>query len=98
MMNTDRMKFTAIRSVKLLFRLFLEIFDELKVASEINHNKLQLTFSEVEEFLKKEHNISVNLQSFLKYSNVIDEDKCKQIRKRILDYGNSLIREIETQR
>jgi len=95
-MNT--MQFTAIRAVKLLFRHFLEIFDELKFDSENNNKNLAATFKEIEEFLKTEHGVSVNLSPFLKYSNVIDENKSKQIRKRILDYGNSLIREIETQK
>jgi len=97
-MNVENMRFTAIRAVKLLFRQFLEVFDELKVEGELNNKKLEATFVEMEDFLKREHGVSVNLRSFLKYSNVVSEDKCKQLRKRILDYGNSLIREIETQR
>lgn len=97
-MNVENMRFTAIRAVKLLFRQFLEVFDELKVEGELNNKKLEETFVEMEDFLKREHSVSVNLRSFLKYSNVVNEDKCKQLRKRILDYGNSLIREIETQR
>lgn len=96
-MNSSIIKFSAIRSIKLLFKLFLEIFDELKVQGEINNQNLKNTFLEVETFLKKEHGVAVSLTPFLKYSNIIDENKSKQIRKRILDYGNSLIREIETQ-
>lgn len=97
-MNVDGIRFTAIRAVKLLFRQFLEIFDELKTESESSHKNLERTFIEIEEFVKREHGISINLIPFLKYSNPINEEKSKQIRKRILDYGNSLIREIETQR
>lgn len=92
------MRFTAIRAVKLLFRQFLEVLDELKVDGDAKHDSLRVTFLEIESFLKKEHGVAVNLLPFLKYSNPIDENKSKQIRKRILDYGNSLIREIETQR
>ena len=97
-MSMETMRFTAIRAVKLLFRQFLEIFDEIKVESENNNRNLKITFDEIEDFLKKEHGVVVNLQPFLKYSNVVDENKSKQIRKRILDYGNNIIREIETQR
>jgi hypothetical protein len=92
------MRFTAERAVKLLFKLFLEILDEQKVQNEDNQKNLEITFLELEEFLKKEHGISINLISYLKYSNNLDDNKIKQLRKRILDYGNSLLREIENQR
>jgi ABC-type phosphate/phosphonate transport system substrate-binding protein len=92
------MRFTAERAVKLLFKLFLEILDEQKVENEENQKNLEKTFLELEDFLKKEHGISVNLISYLKYSNNLDDNKIKQLRKRILDYGNSLLREIENQR
>jgi hypothetical protein len=92
------MRFTAERAVKLLFKLFLEILDEQKVENEDNQKNLEKTFLELEDFLKKEHGISINLISYLKYSNNLDDNKIKQLRKRILDYGNSLLREIENQR
>jgi ABC-type phosphate/phosphonate transport system substrate-binding protein len=92
------MRFTAERAVKLLFKLFLEVLNELKVENEENQKNLEKTFLELEDFLKKEHGISVNLISYLKYSNNLDDNKIKQLRKRILDYGNSLLREIENQR
>jgi len=92
------MRFTAERAVKLLFKLFLEILDEQKVENEENQKNLEKTFLELEVFLKKEHGISINLISYLKYSNNLDDNKIKQLRKRILDYGNSLLREIENQR
>ena len=97
-MNFYNMRFTAERAVKLLFKLFLEILDEQKVESEENQKNLEKTFLELEDFFKKEHGISVNLISYLKYSNNLDDNKIKQLRKRILDYGNSLLREIENQR
>ena len=97
-MNFYNMQFTAERAVKLLFKLFLEILDEEKVEHEENQKNLEKTFLELEDFLKKEHGISVNLISYLKYSNNLDDNKIKQLRKRILDYGNSLLREIENQR
>lgn len=97
-MNFYNMRFTAERAVKLLFKLFLEVLNELKVENEENQENLKKTFLELEDFLKKEHGISVNLISYLKYSNNLDDNKIKQLRKRILDYGNSLLREIENQR
>ena len=97
-MNFYNMRFTAERAVKLLFKLFLEILNEAKVENEANQKNLEKTFLELEDFLKKEHGISVNLISYLKYSNNLDDNKIKQLRKRILDYGNSLLREIENQR
>ena len=97
-MNFYNMRFTAERAVKLLFKLFLEVLNELRVENEENQENLKKTFLELEDFLKKEHGISVNLISYLKYSNNLDDNKIKQLRKRILDYGNSLLREIENQR
>lgn len=97
-MNFYNMRFTAERAVKLLFKLFLEILDELKVENEDNQENLEKTFLELEDFLKEKHGISINLISYLKYSNNLDDNKIKQLRKRILDYGNSLLREIENQR
>jgi hypothetical protein len=92
------MQFTAVRAVKLLFKSFLEIIDELRVENDSKIDDLHKTLEDLEVFLKKEHGISICLTSYVKYTNVLDEHKTKQIRKRILDYGNSLLREIETQR
>lgn len=92
------MQFTAVRAVKLLFRLFLEILDELKVENDAKIENLNKTLEDLENFIKKEHQISINLTSHVKHTNILDESKMKQLRKRILDYGNSLLREIETQR
>jgi hypothetical protein len=97
-MNFYNIRFTAERAIKQLFRTFLEILDELKIENDKNCKDLEKTFLEIESFLKKEHNISINLLSYLKYNNNLDENKLKQLRKRILDQGNSLLREIETQR
>lgn len=94
----NTMQFTAVRAVKLLFKSFLEILDELRVENDSKIEELKRTFSDLELFLKKEHGVSISLTSYVKYTNVLDEPKMKQIRKRILDYGNSLLREIETQR
>lgn len=92
------MQFTAVRAVKLLFKSFLEILDEIRVENDSKIENLNQTLFELEAFLKKEHGVSISLTSYVKYTNVLDEHKVKQIRKRILDYGNSLLREIETQR
>jgi hypothetical protein len=94
----NTIQFTAIRAVKLLFKQFLEILDELKVENNSKIEDLQTTLVELEGFLKKEHGISVSLTSYIKYTNIFDENKMKLLRKRILDSGNALIREIETQR
>jgi IS4 transposase len=92
------MQFTAVRAVKLLFKLFLEIIDEIRVENNVKLDELNKTLEDLEIFLKKEHGISISLTSYMKYSNVLDDHKMKQLRKRVLDYGNSLLREIETQR
>lgn len=94
----NTMQFTAVRAVKLLFKNFLEILDELRVENDSKVKELEDTLEELEIFLKKEHGISVCLKTYVKYVNMLDESKVKQLRKRILDYGNSLLREIETQR
>lgn len=94
----NTMQFTAVRAVKLLFKNFLEILDEIRAENDAKIEDLRVTFVDLEEFLKKEHGVSISLTSYIKYSNVLDENKMKQIRKRVLDYGNSLLREIETQR
>lgn len=91
-------EFTAVRAVKLLFKLFLEILDELKIENDTKIKNLNNTLEDLEFFLKKEYGISASLTSHVKYVNLLDEDKMKQLRKRVLDYGNSLLREIETQR
>jgi len=99
MMNLiGTMQFTAVRAVKLLFKLFLEILDELRVENDAKLQDLNQTFLELEVFLKKEYGISVSLIPYIKHTNMLDENKMKQLRKRVLDYGNSLLREIETQR
>jgi hypothetical protein len=92
------MQFTAVRAVKILFRLFLEILDELKTENDAKIENLNNTLHDLEDFIKKEHGITISLTTYVKYANIFDEAKMKQLRKRVLDYGNSLLREIETQR
>ena len=97
-MYMSPMQFTAIRVAKCLFKQTLEIVDEIKTANDAEIQKLAKTLQELEIFIKKESGISVSLAPYAKFVNVLDEDKNKQIRKRVLDYGNALIREIETQK
>lgn len=91
------MQFTAVRAVKLLLKLSLEILDELKIENDLKINELKISLEDLEAFLKREYSISVHLAPYVKYTNPLNEDKKRQLRKRILDTGNSLIREIETQ-
>ncbi len=89
--------FSGVRAAKLLFKQTLEIVDEIRVENDVKIAELKKTLEGLEKFIKKEHNISVSLVRFADYTNVLTEAKVAAIRKRVLDTGNALIREIESQ-
>lgn len=94
-MFTKALYFGAIRRVKLLFKFMLEMLAEIKTEHEISVKKLDCTLQDIEKFIKEKHGVDVPLRQLVRHSDFLDEDKSKLYRKRILDYGNALVREIE---
>jgi ribonucleotide reductase alpha subunit len=68
------------RNIKILFKSFLVLLEDLHKEHEINFSKL-------------EDNIPEKYKSIVSQANYFDEEKLKYIRKKVLDMGNEMIRD-----
>lgn len=93
--NTKALYFGAIRRLRLLFKFMLEMLAEIKAEHEISVKKLNLTLVDIERFVKEKHGIDIQLNQMVRHADFLDEEKAKLYRKRILDYGNALVRELD---
>lgn len=72
------------RQIKFLFKSFLEILEEIQGNHEINFNKLR-------DSLPEEH------QELIDMADYFDDDHYEIYRKKILDLGNSVLRDYNSE-
>ena len=70
--------------VKFLFKSYLLMLEDLKKAHEINFNKLY-------DELPEEHHGLINMADYF------DEDYYQNYRKKVLDIGNSVLRDYNSE-
>lgn len=98
-MDEDRelIVFSSVRKVILTFKNDLEIISEIKKEHDISLSKLYSSLEDFEVFLKNKYNIDLELTHLANHAEFLDDAKMGIIRKRVLDFGNSMRREIETE-
>lgn len=87
--------FAGIRGIVLTFKHDLDVIAEIKKEHDSSIKKLCDSLEEYEVFLKEKYGIDIELCHLSKHADFLDDEKMSIIRKRILDYGNSLRREVE---
>lgn len=94
--DRDIYVYGGIRRIVLAFKHNLEILAEIKREHDTSLEKLSQSLCDYEIFLKDKYGIDVELNHLLNHADYLDEQKIAIYRKRILDYGNTLKREMET--
>lgn len=74
--------FKIKRVITTLFKSHLELIEDLTVEHDAALNKL-------------DENLPAQYKPYVDLANHMTEEKCEQLRKRILDKGNSSYKEIE---
>ena len=96
MLNENEIvKFSTLRGITLMFKNNLDVISELKAEHDKNVENLKRSLSDIEEFIKNRYNINISLLHLANHIDYLDSEKMQRIRKNILDYGNSIKREIE---
>lgn len=88
------LRFRAEKRISRMTAFGLTIINELKIEQENQLWKLGESLLEIEEFLNQKHKIDIDLAHLAKHGVFLDEAKMKAIRKRFLDYGGELQREL----
>jgi hypothetical protein len=93
--DKDIYVFNGTRRIKLLFKFCLDMLTEIKKEHDTNLEKLVNSLSDFEDFLLDKEKIKIELAHLANHSDYLDDSKMAILRKRVLDYGNALIREME---
>ncbi len=87
--------FAGVRKIVLVFKHDLDVISEIKKEHDISLSKLYNSLEDIEVFLKDRHGIEIELTHLTNHAEFLDDEKMSIIRKRVLDYGNTLKREME---
>lgn len=94
---TDDEIFRQTRRIVSFWNFFLSLVEDIKIEHDSMVDKLGESLANLEDFCESK-GISIEMCHLTNYANFLDEAKIKQIRKKILDHGNNLKREIESEK
>ncbi len=80
-----------------MFSLCLDIIAEIKTEHDIAIDQVGQALSELEDFIE-EQGMKVNLTHLINLFDFLNDEKIKIYRKRILDHGNNLKRELDQEK
>ncbi len=86
--------FGGVRKITLMFKHSLDMLAEIKKEHDNSVSKLRESLEDI-EMLLEEKGFSVQLSHLANHADYLDENKMGIYRKRTLDYGNALRREME---
>ncbi len=87
--------FASIRKIILTFKHDLNVLSEIKREHDASLNKLHASLEDFEVFLREKHGVDIELTHLVNHAEFLDDDRMAMIRKRILDFGNTMKREME---
>lgn len=90
----DVQRFRAEKRIDNMMVFGLNVLREIKDAQDSQMEKLSDSLEEIEAFLLEKHGIQIDLAHLAKHAEYLDETQAKSIRKRFLDYGGMMRREL----
>ncbi len=90
------LEFSASRKIVVLYKRFLDLLIDLRADSEANLDRLEDALSDVQRKLD-DAKVPVSVMSNFDQFDWFDEDKLQRLRKTVLDLGNDLKRELQTE-
>lgn len=94
-MDLGIFRFQAIRRLVTCMKYNIGILEEIRSEHDCALDKVTESLADIEFFLKDKYNIDVELQHLIKHMEFLDEERFNYWRKKILDQGNALKRELE---
>lgn len=88
-------RFQAIRRLIVCFKHSIGILEEVRADHDSAIDKVSESLADIEVFLKDRYNVDIELQHLIKHMEFFDEERFQYWRKKILDHGNALKRELE---
>lgn len=77
-----------------MFKFALEVLQDIKLEHDEMVEKLGESLGDMEDFIEKQ-GVKIELCHLVNYSSFLTEEKLNFYRKKILDHGNKLKRELE---
>ncbi len=93
-MDLDDKKFRQIRRITSQFKHALELLYEIKFDHDKGIEKLDNALFEIQENLR-DKGVDIELCHLTSQVIWLDDDRLSLLRKKILDFGNNLRREVE---
>lgn len=92
----EEFKFRQLRRITSMWKCALEQISDVKAEHDAMVERLHNSLSDMEEFLR-EKGVEVELCHLVNYADFLDDKRVSHYRKKILDWGNSLKREVESE-
>lgn len=89
-------KFRQKRRIISLWNFALDLIGDIQSEHDAMIERHGESLGDMEEFLEQQ-GYKVELCHLANYARFLDEAKIKSFRKKILDHGNNLIRELESE-
>lgn len=94
-MDTEQIAlFRANRALTLLAKQILEILEDFKSEHDLRLNQAAESLIDMEEFLYSKHSVEIDLGHLGKHFEFLNDARFQTARKKILDYANTLKREM----
>lgn len=93
--DSDLIKFNSIRKIVLCFKHSLEILNDIKLEHDKRLSELYKSLEDLEIFVKDKTGFDLEFCHLSNHVDFLSDEKIALLRKKILDYGNNLKREME---
>lgn len=87
-------KFRQVRRLTSLWNFTLNLLQDIRLEHDAMVERLGESLGNMEDFCEA-RGVPVELCHLTNYARFLDDDRLKYLRKKILDHGNDLKREIE---
>ena len=87
-------RFRGEQRISSMMKYSLDILNDIREQQSIQVNKLGESLLDIESFLNERYDIDIDIAHLTKHAEFLDEFQFAIIRKKILDYGGVLRREL----
>ncbi len=91
-------KFRDIRRLTSMFKFALDQIQDIRTEHDTARDTLFNSLLDLEKWLEEKHGVQIELCHLINGADFLTDERVKFYRKKILDHGGELKREIENER
>ncbi len=95
-MTSDE-RFRQTRRITTVFKFALGQLQDIQIEHNIARDNLLQSLEDMENWLEEKHGVKLELCHLVNSANYFTDERVEFYRKRILDHGNNIKREVENE-